>query len=333
MHNYEDPLDRIWLTTAERLGFVIERTPDAFATTDGQGKLLIGTDETLDKDDCLAQMILHEICHWLVQGRDARDRRDWGLDNETDRDLVKEHACLRLQAWLLDPLGLRLVLAPTTEHRAFYDALGKNPLEPVREPSSVLARRAIQRTRNEPWQLALGEALSATRDVVAIATRFASDDSLLLSRAQIPTEPHPLGFATSRIDAHCGDCAWFVENGMRSRCRQANKSAQEEWRACVRFERTFECTECGACCREAYHSVTVSPRDVIRKKHPELVVKQPDFLEVARSGERCAALHGGREAGEAYSCAIYDDRPRTCRDFTHASANCLEARRRVGLSL
>jgi len=30
---------------------------------------------------------------------------------------------------------------------------------------------------------------------------------------------------------------------------------------------------------------------------------------------------------------LYDDRPRSCRDFTLGSAHCLTARRRVGLSL
>jgi Fe-S-cluster containining protein len=51
--------------------------------------------------------------------------------------------------------------------------------------------------------------------------------------------------------------------------------------------------------------------------------------EIRRAGDRCAALEGdGR-----YHCVIYDDRPKTCRDFTLGSENCLTARRRVGLSL
>ena len=56
-------------------------------------------------------------------------------------------------------------------------------------------------------------------------------------------------------------------------------------------------------------------------------------------GDRCAALCGGEpdaakpERVTRYYCAIYDDRPRTCRDFTLGSAHCLTARRRVGLSL
>jgi hypothetical protein len=34
-----------------------------------------------------------------------------------------------------------------------------------------------------------------------------------------------------------------------------------------------------------------------------------------------------------FHCVIYDDRPRTCRDFTLGSEHCLTARRRVGLTL
>ena len=35
----------------------------------------------LDADDSLAQLVLHEICHLLVQGPAHRDQNDWGLDN------------------------------------------------------------------------------------------------------------------------------------------------------------------------------------------------------------------------------------------------------------
>ena len=45
---YLDPLDAVWLGAAERMGFVVVRSPDVYASTDGHGTLLIGTDETLD---------------------------------------------------------------------------------------------------------------------------------------------------------------------------------------------------------------------------------------------------------------------------------------------
>ena len=54
------------------------------------------------------------------------------------------------------------------------------------------------------------------------------------------------------------------------------------------------------------------------------------YLEIRRDGERCSALE---VTPPRYRCVIYDDRPKTCRDFTLGSAHCLTARRRVGLSL
>ncbi|HEY6177890.1 MAG TPA: YkgJ family cysteine cluster protein, partial [Kofleriaceae bacterium] len=93
---------------------------------------------------------------------------------------------------------------------------------------------------------------------------------------------------------------------------------------------------CGACCRAAYHSVEVSRRDPVVKAQPALIVDRGRYLEIRRNGDRCAALEGGVvEHGTTtrYHCTIYDDRPRTCRDFTLGSAHCLTARRRVGLSL
>ncbi|MEM7436592.1 MAG: YkgJ family cysteine cluster protein, partial [Myxococcota bacterium] len=120
-HLYLDPLDAIWLTTAHRIGFRVERSSEAYASTDGQGVMVIGTPDTLDPDDCLAQMILHELCHSLVEGAASLALPDFGLDNETNQHDVREHACLRLQASLTAPHGLRAALAPTTDFRDYYD--------------------------------------------------------------------------------------------------------------------------------------------------------------------------------------------------------------------
>ncbi|MBM4364013.1 MAG: YkgJ family cysteine cluster protein, partial [Deltaproteobacteria bacterium] len=91
---------------------------------------------------------------------------------------------------------------------------------------------------------------------------------------------------------------------------------------------------CGACCREAYDCVQLSPRDPVRRLHPELVVRRGPYLEIARSGGRCSALAvTGDAAAPAYACQIYGARPRSCREFENAGAHCLVARRRVGLSL
>jgi len=40
----------------------------------------------------------------------------------------------------------------------------------------------------------------------------------------------------------------------------------------------------------------------------------------------------GAVGRRAFSCFIYDDRPRTCREFEAGGRHCLVARRRVGIS-
>jgi hypothetical protein len=321
---YRDPLDVVWIETARRIGLRVERTPDAFASTDGRGTLSIGTDETLDADDCLAQMILHELCHALVQGPGAFDRRDWGLDNETERDLAREEACLRLQADLLARFGLREVLAPTTEHRAFYDALGPVPIE-GRTESAILARKARARVDRPPFTPHLEEALSASRDIVAAASKYAGPDDLV-SRWREPAR-HPTGFSIGG-EGSCASCAWASPFRGSLRCRQAAARVRGEWPSCERYESALDCRMCAACCREAYDTVEVSPREAIVRAHPMLVDRTNGRLRLLRSGERCAALTGS----DPYTCSVYDDRPKSCRDFTLGSDNCLDARRRVGLS-
>jgi hypothetical protein len=164
--SYWDPLDALWTAAAGRMGFRIARAGDVYASTDGQGTITLGVAETLDPDDCLAQMILHELCHALVQGPEKLTQADWGLDNVSARDEVREHACLRLQAALTTPHGLRKVLAPTTDFRAYYDGLGADPLSPAGEPSVELARRALGRVGEPPFGPHLLRALEATADVV-----------------------------------------------------------------------------------------------------------------------------------------------------------------------
>ncbi|MFM8332184.1 MAG: YkgJ family cysteine cluster protein, partial [Candidatus Methylumidiphilus sp.] len=120
------------------------------------------------------------------------------------------------------------------------------------------------------------------------------------------------------------------------RCRHVPdfRLPHDAW-ACSRWEAPAEvdCLTCGACCREAYHSVEVSEREPVNKLHPDMVVVMDTHRKLRREGDRCAALTGGNTPHEAYACAIYEDRPRTCREFTLGSENCLDARRRVGLSL
>ena len=175
---YRDPLDQVWLGAAAQIGIRVARSTEVFAAWDGEGQLILGADETLDADDCLGQMIFHELCHSLVQGRENLTRPDWGLDNTSTGDLKREHACLRTQCSLLSPLGLRSAFAPTTEHRSFYDTLPPNALD-GRGEDVELARAALERSNDPPWGPHLFRALHATQTIITAASEFATKDDLL----------------------------------------------------------------------------------------------------------------------------------------------------------
>ncbi|HET9626981.1 MAG TPA: YkgJ family cysteine cluster protein [Kofleriaceae bacterium] len=353
-HRYVDPLTQVWLTAARRIGLGVVRTPDAYAATDGRGTLAIGDDAVLDADDSLAQMIFHELCHSLVEGEAAFAQPDWGMDNTGPDHDWREHACLRTQWVLAGRHGLRGVFAPTTDFRAFWNQLAGDVLADRHDASVIAAIRALDRATQKPWAPALDEALAASAEIAAVAARFApgpgeaAEVPALWRDVTAPPARHPSGLPAGEAAATCGDCAWRAG----ARCQQAIATEgvrpyvkiDPAWPACERFEAALDCQTCGACCREAYHSVEVGRRDPVRKKQPQLVVDRGSYLEVQRAGDRCAALAGGTfepvadPAGAAprltrYHCTIYDDRPRTCRDFTLGSAHCLTARRRVGLSL
>ncbi len=376
-HRYQDPLDAVWLAAASAVGLRVERGADVYASTDGKGTLHIGADDALDADDCLAQMILHELCHWLVMGQDSFHEPDWGLCNETDRDVVLEHACLRAQAALLDPYGLRQVFAPTTDYRAFYDSLGADPFalpEGVFDDGSVVRGRvAWSRSRQAPWAPHLAEALSATADIVhAVARACERAQSAAGAAAPLSGGPsiyqrrtpraakHPAGFPLDNVPGrHCKDCSWhYVSGGKspRSFCRQSEERIDARLPSCERFENAVDCLTCGACCREAYDVVVVARRDPAVRKHASLMVLHEGRGEMRRASGKCIALCGGSAvpgatppdengqyserpapplhmpSSEPYTCKIYEDRPRTCRDFTLGGSHCLTARRRVGLS-
>ncbi|HAZ41025.1 MAG TPA: YkgJ family cysteine cluster protein [Methylococcaceae bacterium] len=351
-HAYQDPLEHIWIRCAQRIGFEIVRTPEAYASFDGKGRILIATADQFDPDDNLGQMIFHELCHALVQGEEGELEVDWGLDNTRIGHPWREHACLRAQAWLGDQYGLREFLAPTTDYRvSFWNRLGDNPLDApeteggFRERSVVAARLALTRSQLPRWRQPLKEALLQTQQIARVlseAPSSASDPdnlpSLWSTFKEGPTR-HSVGIAAilpTTQNPGCAACAWSFHHRGALRCRHAPQirlSPNEP--ACAAFEsRTrLDCQTCGACCREAYDSVEVSERDPVRKSHPEMVIRQGGRLKLRRENTRCAALAGGRTAQEPYSCSIYPGRPRTCRDFTQGSENCLAARRKVGLSL
>ncbi len=74
--------------------------------------------------------------------------------------------------------------------------------------------------------------------------------------------PHPTGLPAGDADASCGACAWRYEQRGAARCRHAElRRLDLAWPACERYEPALDCQACGACCRAAYHSVEVAPRD------------------------------------------------------------------------
>jgi hypothetical protein len=332
---YIDPLAQVWLAAARRIGLRVVRTPDAYAATDGRGTLAIGSTETLDADDSLAQMIFHELCHSLVEGEQSFTRADWGMDNTGPDHDWREHACLRVQWVLTGRHGLRTLFAPTTDFRiAFWDRLSGDVLADRTERSTVAAITALRRADHPPWGPALGEALAASTQIACAVAPFGETGTLW----QGITTPavHPTGLFAGDAGT-CGTCAWRFDQRGVARCRQANAKIDPAWPGCERFEAALDCQTCGACCRAAYHSVQVSPRDPVVKKQPTYVVDRTTYLEILRNGDRCGALEGGDDDGTGhatrYTCVIYDDRPKTCRDFTLGSEHCLTARRRVGRSL
>ncbi len=344
-HRYDDPVDLIWIRAAEDLGLTIRRSSEAFASYDGKGTLTIAQPCDFDADDCLAQMIFHELCHWLVAGRNAIHLSDWGLSNIDESDLVYEYAAHRLQAAIAAPHGLRDFMAVTTDWRPYWDALPEDPLRDGEDPAIAIAQEGAHLARLEPFHSVFQRSLSATA-AIADAVRSVSQPSELwsLTRAR-----HRLGsLMTEDENLRCGSCAWAVAERSSqtskpllmclqhkaTRCNTPTIDSDE--RACERWERKFsidDCGECGACCREGFNLLTVSLTDPFLKRHPELVQLRDDGEHcVPRPSGVCVALTGDGGGGNPYRCRHYADRPENCAEFEVAGEACLEARRRVGLS-
>jgi hypothetical protein len=179
---YTDPLELIWLHAAARMGMRVERSTEVNASWNGAGVLTIGTAETLDPDDCLAQMILHEACHALCEGPESLTKPDWGLDIGTPDKKFHEYACLRLQAALADQVGMRSFFASTTMFRAYYDRLPLDPLTasdvPAEAAAIARAREGWARAQTGPWADALREALERTALIARAVEGVAENDSL-----------------------------------------------------------------------------------------------------------------------------------------------------------
>jgi hypothetical protein len=176
---YEDPLSIVWTHAAARMGMRIERSAEVNASWDGAGVLTLGTDETLDPDDCLAQMVLHEACHALCEGPESLRLLDWGLQNNPEKK-VHEHACLRLQAALADRVGMRSFFAATTVFRSYYDSLPAEPLGAGEDPAIALAQAGWERAHSGPWGAVLLDALRRSAQIAVALRGVAPADSLWL---------------------------------------------------------------------------------------------------------------------------------------------------------
>jgi len=369
---YIDPLTHIWLSAVEQLGLRVGRDERGYATTDGNGRLTVAPDRDLDADDCLAQILLHELCHALVQGEQSFGQPDWGLENDADQaqyqgDTVREQACLRVQAALLRPYGLRGLLGPTTDFRAFYDRLPPDPLDgDAADPALPLARDGLARAMRSPFRRPLDAALRATAEVHAATGKAGAGrydveaalgteaDAGAQSRSRLtamwqlhpPPARHPSalpmhdGLHAAPSGATCATCV-FATPPLRGkgpwRCQftctgdTPGRSITPTAAACALFRPGLDCQLCAACCRHAYDLVPVTRREPAVVRHPDLIDAKGRLLYIRRDTKqrRCAALDG--PAVGPYGCSIYSDRPATCRDFAAGSSSCVEARRRVGL--
>lgn len=186
--------DALWVASARELGFGVERARGAFVSYDGAGTIAVAPYDEMDPDDHLAQIVVHELAHFAVEGAEARARADWGLDNMSDAHVANELAALRVQAWWCDAHGLRDVLVPTTAFREAWPAIGAAPLAP---PAGAWSA-TIEGTRVTPHVRATAAALAHAAPLreelarslagpLAATARCARDLSAsLASRAESP---------------------------------------------------------------------------------------------------------------------------------------------------
>ena len=131
----------------------------------------------------------------------------------------------------------------------------------------------------------------------------------------------------------CSSCVWHYVGGRGravSRCRRyAGARLEPDWAACAAYTEALDCLRCGACCREAYHAVEVGPRDPFVKKQKDRLVRVDGRFNIIRKDGICGCL---APADGCWPCTVYEDRPKTCRDFEPAGNNCIDARVRLGIT-
>lgn len=91
----------------------------------------------------------------------------------------------------------------------------------------------------------------------------------------------------------------------------------------------LDCRTCGACCRSPFAAVPVQQDDVIKNVYPDALEIYNGKIYVKRFADKCSALIDSSD--ETCSCAVYEYRPRVCRDFAPGGHACLDARKRLGL--
>lgn len=146
-------LDERWITLLqEEFNASLQRSSDAYVSWLADTRtLIVSPDHELDPDDTIAQIVLHELCHHLVEGLASDQSDDWGLDNMSDEHLANEYAALRLQAAITDAHGLRPWLNPTTDHRWFHASLQADPLQDAVHPPSDQASVRLAQRGWESW--------------------------------------------------------------------------------------------------------------------------------------------------------------------------------------
>ena len=197
---YVDPLEIIWVRCVLNLGWSVHRSGDVFASWDGVNRLTIGRDADLDGDDHFGQMVLHEICHALIEAPEGLTMTDWGLDNQDARHLDRELACHRLQAFWADQVNLRVFFAVTTDWRLYYDLIPPQALLPLSEGlleqwchkwtltisearaldqrALGLAQQGIEQATSLHWKTHIYRALCDTQKIADILKDYACEGHL-----------------------------------------------------------------------------------------------------------------------------------------------------------
>lgn len=311
------------------MGFSVVRDASSYASTDGKGRIFIGS-EDLDPDDCLAQMIFHELCHSLIFGIEGFEKADWGFPELSEEDAITyEHATLRLQKMLALRFGLHQVLAPTTGFRSFYDCLPYDPFlgdtEEIR-----LAKQGWARYWRTPWNLPLEAALLETARIAKLTHARAPQNSIWTLRLDHPAR-HPAANALLHPSERstCDTCMHFRDERFCS-THQIHVSPNDP--VCELYNtQDTSCLECAACCRAAYDEVIVEDHDpCLDALTPHLRLTSSGLKTLPRMHGLCVLLEP--QQNKTFECRTYEQRPLTCRNFERGSEDCREARRRLGLS-